>query len=687
MKLRKAILNIEQGIMNFEINKTSSFGVPCSIFIILFFIFNFSFSQPAIQWEKSFGGSGNDFARFQQQTNDGGFILVGYSNSTDGDVTNNHGGFDVWVMKIDSLGNLLWQKSIGGTGLEVGNNIAQTNDHGYVISGYSSSNDTNITGNHGGYDVLVIKLDSAGNEKWKKVYGGSNNDGNIESGILPVNDGGFMIATNSFSDDGDVSGNHGGNDWWIFKIDSAGNLKWQKCLGGSGSEDSHTIIATSDSGFIIAGHTGSSDGDVGPTKGMEDEWIVKIDSAGNIKWSKTFGGSSDDAAFYLTQTNDRGYAITGFTNSTDGDVNGNHGGFDSWLIKLDSAGNMKWQKTFGGSSGDYGIRIFPSAGDNGFALAGYSNSTDGDVTGNHGGFDYWILKTDSLGTIQWEQSYGGSGIDYSYGISPVFNGYMISGFSNSPDGDVTGNHGAMDVWAARLCIPPTAVFSATDDTVCTGSTINFINTSINAGSYQWQVNGNTISSAVNFSYTFNVAGTFTVNLIAVKGGCSDSSNKIIEVNPLPIASFADSNFVIIVNFYDSSQYATSWYWNFGDGDTSTQQNPVHDYSAVTGFMTVCLTVANSCGTDSACKIIAVNPLSVNGISQNPFSVYPTVFSEGINITSSSNEETKVSVFDLLSREVFELQINQSTYLSLPDLDRGVYILKINSFTTKIIKGE
>src|ERR1051326_7452358 len=160
--------------MNSEVkSKASRFKILCSIFIFLFPLI--IFSQPAIQWQKSFGGSGNDFASFQQPTSDGGYIIVGYSNSSNGDLTANYGNYDIWALKISSLGSIQWQRSIGGTGVDAAHNIAETPDKGFIISGHSNSNDTSITGNHGKNDVLLVKLDSAGNVKWKKMYGGSEN--------------------------------------------------------------------------------------------------------------------------------------------------------------------------------------------------------------------------------------------------------------------------------------------------------------------------------------------------------------------------------------------------------------------------------------------------------------------------------------------------------------------------------
>ncbi|MBI3500792.1 MAG: PKD domain-containing protein [Bacteroidetes bacterium] len=648
------------------------------------------FSQPVIQWEKTFGGSSFDFARFQQKTSDGGYVTVGYSNSTDGDVTTNYGSFDMWAVKFDSLGTIQWQKSIGGNGFDLAWNVSQTLDKGFILSGFTDSNDTLISGNHGMTDVLIVKLDSAGNVKWKKVYGGSNDDGNIESGILPMKDGSYMVTANTFSNDGDVSGNHGSGDFWVFKIDSVGNLKWQKCLGGSSDEDSHTIVPTNDGGFVIAGHSDSNDGDVGTTKGLDDEWIVKIDSVGNIKWSKTFGGSNDDVAFYLTQTSDSGYAVIGYTNSNDGDVTNNHGGMDEWLIKLDSAGNLKWQKTFGGSSGDYGTRILTSP-DNGFVLAGYSNSTDGDVTGNHGSFDYWILKTDSIGNLQWENSFGGSGLDDAYALSPAYNGYVISGYTNSNDGDISGNHGAMDIWSLRICIKPAANFIS-DTSVCLNDSIQFINLSVNSNQWNWNFGDANSSSAFSPSHVYAAAGNYTVTLVASNGTCTDTIKKKVTVNVLPVSSFADTTNGDTAYFTNNSLAACYYTWNFGDGNNSSAQNPIHTYSA-NGTYSVCLTVYSCDSCQSIfCKDVSILVLGTNEAEQNSFSIRPTLFTDGITISSSFKKEIEVAVYDLLSREVYSKKIAEpksEEYLPLGNLDRGVYLLKISSsekiISYKIIK--
>src|SRR5690606_22749186 len=190
--------------------------------------------------------------------------------------------------------------------------------------------------------------------------------------------------------DGDVTGNHGSGDYWVVKISQTGSLVWQKSFGGSDGDYANSIKQTEDGGYIIAGTSYSNDGDVTESYGNGDYWIIKISETGNIEWQKSFGGSGEDIANEI-QVVAGGYIVIGGTESTDGDVSGNHGNVDYWIIKLSESGDLQWQKAMGGSSFDEGLSI-AQTNDKGFILAGGSNSNNGDVTGNHGEQDYWIVK-------------------------------------------------------------------------------------------------------------------------------------------------------------------------------------------------------------------------------------------------------------------------------------------------------
>jgi hypothetical protein len=421
--------------------------------IIMLGVKNNYAQAPAIQWQKSYGGSAIDGANALKQTTDG-YIIAGASNSMDGDVTSNFGLYDTWIIKTDINGTIQWQKSYGDTGYDVANDIQQTTDGGYIIAGYADSTGNN--GGHGLRDYWIVKIDALGTLQWQKCYGGKKQD--QAQVIRQTPDGGYIVAGSSNSNDGDVNGNHslGSNyDYWILKIDQAGSIQWQKCLGGLNNDDAYDIQLTADHGFIVAGISASNGGNVTFNHGYNDYWVVKLDSLGNLQWQKTYGGSGSDVANSIQQTNDGGYIIAGYTNSNDDDVSGNHqtstnATFDIWIIKLDGIGGIQWEKCYGGWSDETAYSIKQTS-EGGYVVAGLNNYNGGDITGSHGGGDFWIVKLDTQGIIQWENCYGGSSSDYPHGLEQTTDGgYIIAGASKSIDGDVTGNHGDSDYWVVKL---------------------------------------------------------------------------------------------------------------------------------------------------------------------------------------------------------------------------------------------
>jgi len=303
--------------------------------------------EPYITWQKFLGGSYRDFARSIQQTNDGGYIVAGYTESNDGDVSGNHGNYDFWVVKLSSTGSLQWQKCLGGSDDEWAYSIQQTSDGGYIVAGYTESNDGDVSGNHGGGDFWVVKLSSTGSLQWQKCLGGSSWDEAYS--IQQTSDGGYIVAGGTYSNDGDVSGNHGYYDFWVVKLSSTGTLQWQKCLGGSSWDEAYSIQQTSDGGYIVAGSTYSNDGDVSGNHGEVDFWVVKLSSTGSLQWQKCLGGSRKDEAYSIQQTSDGGYIVAGYTESNDGDVSENpsYPYRSSWVVKLSSTGSLQWQKCLG----------------------------------------------------------------------------------------------------------------------------------------------------------------------------------------------------------------------------------------------------------------------------------------------------------------------------------------------------
>jgi hypothetical protein len=417
------------------------------------------FTTEMIQWEGSLGGSGKDSAYSIQQTSDGGYIVAGYTMSTNGDVSGSHGNNDYWIVKLDDTGAIEWQKCLGGNQSDMAYSIQQTTDGGYIVAGSTKSNNGDVSGNHQEYqeDMWIVKLDDTGAIEWQKCFGGTSAD--RATSILQTEDGGYIAAGLTSSTNGDVSGNHGSTDVWIVKMTSEGTLTWQKCLGGSGGDDARSIAQTEDGGYIVAGATTSTNGDVlgihisNPPYSYQtnDGWIVKLDDTGAIEWQKCLGGIDNDYAQSVVQTADGGYIVAGSATSNDGDVSGNHGGADCWIVKLDDTGSIEWQECLGSIGEDMGYSI-QQASDGGYILAAAAGYDGGDVSGFHGGMtDYWILKLTDAGSIEWHECLGGSGTDTPYSIQlTTDDGYIVAGVSGSSNGDVTGNHGNSDYWIVKI---------------------------------------------------------------------------------------------------------------------------------------------------------------------------------------------------------------------------------------------
>ncbi len=414
---------------------------------------------PSIEWQKSLGGSSGETSNAILETADGGFLTAGYSWSSDHDVTANHGLSDYWIVKLDAIGNVQWQKAMGGSDNDVAWAMQQTTDGGYIIAGYARSDNGDIPLNHGLTDYCIMKLDADGNLIWEKSLGGSDDD--WAYAVQQTTSGGYIVAGYSKSADGDLTINHGGWDYWVVLLNSNGNLTWQKSLGGSSDDEAYAVVQADDGGFVIAGGSDSNDGDAAGNHGEGDEWIVKLDSSGNLIWQRSLGGSGDEYAYAITKSYDGGYAVAGSTASVDGDIVFNHGHADYSILKLNADGMVQWEKSLGGSQYDIPNDIQQTS-DGGYVIAGFSNSTDGDVSGNHGQNDYWIVKIDSIGNMMWGKAMGGSDNDQANALRQNVDGsYIIAGLSFSNDGDVSGNHAnnngtTEDYWIVKLSAEETS---------------------------------------------------------------------------------------------------------------------------------------------------------------------------------------------------------------------------------------
>ena len=422
------------------------------------------FSQAGLVWEKSYGSSDYERGYAIVNTADGGMVISAFALTNDGDVHGVHTGFgepDAWVLKLDANGDTVWTKALGGSREEFASAIIETPDSGFIVASQSSSTNGDVWDHHGDKwhnDFWLVKLDDAGDTLWTKSYGGTDDDNPY--GIDLSTNGNFIIGGSSYSIDGDVWDHHdttttfsSHTDFWIIKINSLGDTIWTRSFGGTGSDYLEGIRATPDGGCVAVGWTYSTDDDVTNHHGWVDGWVIKVDSAGNLEWERAMGGTSRDYTMSVDLTNDGNYIIGGTSESQDGDVWDNHGWYDFWVVKMDTLGDTLWTRSYGGTRDDFLWSIKQTC-DGGYIITGSSDSNDGDVSGHQGSIDSidaWIVKIDEIGNIDWEQSFGSTRLDMFYAIEETNDGhYIATGYSNGTDGDLTSNNGRYDTWTIKM---------------------------------------------------------------------------------------------------------------------------------------------------------------------------------------------------------------------------------------------
>jgi len=410
--------------------------------------------QGTVESLKTFGGTKNELANSVVKTVDGGYVVLGYTQSNDGDITDKpNDDFDYWVMKFNSNDELEWNKTYGGTLDDRGNKIIQTHDGGYAIVGNSQSSDNDATQNAGSYDFWIVKLTSSGVVSWEKSIGYTGSDKGFS--VIQTADNGYLLSgvldvTASGGAGNSKATLHAGGDYWAIKLNSVGETQWTKYFGGSLNDTLFDAIQTPEGSFVLVGSSDSEDVDISNNKGTYDFWIVKIDATGLLVWERNFGGSEIDEARGVVLTDDGNYLIVGDTRSVDADVSQNSGAADLWLIKITPNGELLWEKTFGGSSFDVG-RAITKTQDNKFLIAGSSRSQDGDLSMNNGQNDAWVLKINNLGVIEWQKTIGGSNIDFAYGVAELNDRKVVLvGESNSSDFDVIENKGFTDLLITKI---------------------------------------------------------------------------------------------------------------------------------------------------------------------------------------------------------------------------------------------
>ncbi|HBD27036.1 T9SS type A sorting domain-containing protein [Flavobacterium sp.] len=433
-----------------------------------------------ILWERSYGGKHAEYLYDAIPTADYGFILAGssISNKNGNKSEANKGDLDYWIWKMDEKGTPEWQKSFGGTGVDILFSVKNTNDGGFILAGTSSSNksEDKKDDSKGQEDFWIIKLDAKGKELWQRTIGGTSQEKLLS--ITQTKDGGYILGGSSSSnktvadnkgklDEFGKSENAKGNlDYWIVKLDSEGKKEWDKTLGGRYYDELKSIEQTQDEGFIIGGYSNSPiSGDKTEANiGQGDYWVIKLNQDGLIQWQRTLGGDKDDNLFSLTQTKDNGFIVGGSSNSgaTDAKSETSKNGSDFWILKLDEIGNVQWQETYDYGKYDMLSSIVENA-DGTFLIGGYAQSESKSKSTNTKGLkttkkdeeginDYIALKIKANGDEIWTQTIGSNGDEVLKKLFEMRDGgYLLAGTSNGAiSRDKNSMKGGNDFWIVKL---------------------------------------------------------------------------------------------------------------------------------------------------------------------------------------------------------------------------------------------
>ncbi|MBZ9651582.1 hypothetical protein [Psychroflexus montanilacus] len=414
---------------------------------------------------KTIGGSQQDDFLSVVATPDGGAAAFGFTQSNDGDVVGKSAtDSDYWLVKFDENLNIEWQQVFGGSNDDRGQDMISTSDGGFIVNGFTRSLDGDVSQNFGFQDYWVVKLDANGSIQWERSIGYSGNDRGY--GITSTKDGGyfatgFLDVTASGGEGNDDFNNlktnhetalpkHGVGEFWGIKLSGEGEMEWRRYFGGTNNDRSYGSLQTEDGGFIQVGHSESDDFDITNPRGSYDVWVVKTNSNGDLDWQKNFGGSSIEVGYDVIQTDDNNFMLVGDTRSDDQDVSNLKGNADVWVIKFDNEGNKIWENTYGGPNFDAGRSIIPIGNDEYFVTSSSQSQTD-QLSSNYGLNDVWTFIIDGSGNLKWQKNIGGTGLDFGNDAAQNTKGEIfVVGSSESEDNDFIINKGDKDAFILKL---------------------------------------------------------------------------------------------------------------------------------------------------------------------------------------------------------------------------------------------
>jgi hypothetical protein len=420
--------------------------------LFVFFIYTAFCQQPKIEWVKSFGGSQFDYPAKIVEMADGNYLILGGTRSNDFDITLNRGTFDIWLIKLSKTGNIIWQKTYGGSKDDAPLGLGKTKDGNYVIGGSTQSNDGDFTINQGLDDAFVWKIDPNGNILWKKNFGGSKND-NLEN-LNVASNGDLLVSISSESNDSDFPINDGDDDVWIVRLNEKGELKWKKHYGGSKYDYINETIELDNNSTLSVGITGSQDKDF---VNRFYDFMIKLDSTGNEIWSKsqnyrdprvtTFSAAGSKSALLIPNE-----GFLGIGNALTFDTPPDHILRDILVSKFDINGGIIWQKVYGGEGIDYAHGVVKTS-DNNYFIIGTQASDKGDVNCRIGKSDAWLIKIDTSGKLLWQQCLGGSENDVNDAGGIILtqdNSLVVLVGHQSKDGIFNKMRGLIDIGVVKF---------------------------------------------------------------------------------------------------------------------------------------------------------------------------------------------------------------------------------------------
>ncbi len=717
---------------------------------------------PEIEWQNTIGGIKNDQISTIEKTFDGGFILGGstYSDAS-GDKSENGIGegywvydddlpgyvhfnyADIWIVKLDAFGNIEWENTIGGDKSDLIGSIIQTADGGYIIGSYSHSGisgdktNPNWDPTLNTSDYWVIKLNGLGSIEWQKTIGGTGGE-ELES-VEQTMDGGYILGGISGSG---ISGNKteiiiggvgAGADLWVLKLDSIGNIQWQNDIGGPSEEWLRSIHQTTDGGFIVGAYSRSN---IGGDKtencwGDEDYWVLKLSPEGIIEWQKTIGGSGRDYFTSLIQTSDDGYLVAGFSRSGISGLKTEASDiyYDYWVLKLDLSGNIEWQNTIGGERAD-NLREVIQTSEGNYILVGSSNSTiSGDKTEDYTGEirndDYWIIYLNDVGNIIGQKTIGGILSDTPHGIVELEDGsFVIAGNSFSPTSydKSEDSNGEGDYWVIKFnCFGIVETCNTLDDncnglidddinyiinisaagptTFCQGGSV-ILNATTSGPNYQWKKNGTNIPGATSSLFTVTTKGTYSCE---TSSACDTELSTGIFVNvqknpPTSITAGGATTFCaggsVILTANTGGGLSYQWYKDASLIPGATSIN----YTATTaGFYKCNVTkTATGCNKNSNGIMVTVPCKGGEELSSNSnFTIFPNpnngtfnlVFNSQFGATSLFEGGLRgmisLQIFNSLGQQIYSQQINSpdgniNETISINNLSNGIYFVRLNN---------